>query len=322
MRRFKYKNRFMRIGAVALIAGVCTAAHATSTLYAVGQAFAPGHGHDTGNYLWSIDVTSGEATQIAPITPGISGLGMAPDGTLYGRSGLNLYTVDTTTAATSLVGSVPEGSATSFDIMPDGRAYALPFNADFDTSQLHSVNLSTGEQIPIGSPTALLDAINVAFPDRDMTYGPFVISLGSVENSLYGLDLETNTLLEIDPDSGEAEAKGEFDAARMETVDGYWSGFAGLTGVDTDGDGTNDALYGIANYYFDYFTSTSSARGALGLFDLETSTWSLVGENEGVIFYSLAASPFAPVPEPATMALFGMGGLLLAYRERRRMGLK
>ncbi len=317
--RTKFTTRALRLGATLLVAAFGTAAHATTVLYAVGQAFAPGHGHDTGNYLWSIDIINGEATQIAPIASGISGLGTAPDGTLYGRSGLNLYSVERTTAALNLIGSAPSGSATSLEIMPDGRAFVLPFNADFETNQLHTLDLATGAQVPVGSATSILDAIDLAFPSRDMTYGPFIISLGSVGDYLYGMDLETNTLIEIDPDTGDAEAKGDFGAARMETSDGYWSGFAGLTGADTDGDGFNDALYGIANYYYDFTTQQSSARGAIGLYDLETSTWSLVGENEGVIFYSLASGDAtAPIPEPTTLALLGLGGAFLALRERRR----
>lgn len=301
------------------VASYAATAAATSVLYAVGQAFAPGHGHDTGNFLWSIDLSSGAATQIAPIAAGIAGLATAPDGTLYGRSGLNLYTISTEDAGLSLVGSAASGSATSLEIMPDGRAFTLPFNADFDTAQLHSLDLNTGLQTPVGTETALLDAINLAFPDRDMTYGPFVISLGSVGDRLYGLDLETNTLLDIDPDTGYATANGAFNAAAMETLDGYWSGFAGLTGVDTDDDGINDALYGIANYYYDYALGASSARGAIGLYDLATSTWSLVGENEGVIFYSLAAGQSPPIPEPGSFALLGLGGTMLAWRKRRTL---
>ena len=313
----RIRRTLIHLTAAVAVAAYGAAAGATSVLYAVGQAFAPGHGHDTGNFLWSIDVSTGAATQIAPIATGIAGLATSPDGTLYGRSGLNLYTVSTLDASTALVGSAVAGSATSLEIMPDGRAFTLPFNNNFDTAQLHSLDLLTGLQTPVGSETALLDAINLAFPDRDTTYGPFVISLGSVGDRLYGLDLETNTLLDIDPDSGAAAAHGAFNAAAMETADGYWSGFAGLTGVDTDDDGINDALYGVANYYYDYATATSSARGAIGLFDLTTSTWSLVGENEGVIFYSLAAGETAPIPEPTSLALLGLGGGMLALRRRR-----
>lgn len=317
--RTKYMTRALRLGAALLVIAAGTAAQASTVLYAVGQAFASGHGHDVGNFLWSIDITNGEATQIGPVSTGISGLGMAPDGTLYGRSGLDLYTVDRSNATLDLIGSAPSGSATSLEIMPDGRGFVLPFNADFETNQLHTLDLTTGAQVPVGSATSILDAIDLAFPNRDMTYGPFVISLGNVGDYLYGMDLETNTLIEIDPDTGDAEAKGDFDAARMETADGYWSGFAGLTGADRDGDGINDTLYGIANYYYDYTTSTSSARGAIGVYDLETSAWTLVGENEDVIFYSLASGDAtAPIPEPATMALLGLGGALLAIRERRR----
>jgi hypothetical protein len=292
-------------------------AQATSVLYAVGQAFSPGHGHHTGNYLWSIDLGTGAASQIAPISTGIAGLATAPDGTLYGRSGLDLYTIDTSDASLSLVGSAAAGSSTSLEIMPDGRAFTLPFNDVFDTAQLHALDLATGEQTGIGSPTALLDAIDLAFPGRDMTYGPFSISLGSVGDRLYGLDLETNTLLEIDPDTGDAVVNGAYNAAAMETVDGYWSGFAGLTGVDYDSDGINDALYGVANYYYDAATDTTSAMGAIARFDLADSTWSLVGQNDDIIFYSLAAGS-APVPEPTTMALLGMGGVMLAIRHRKR----
>lgn len=307
-------TRLLAAAALALAAAFPAAA-AQVVLYAVGQAFGAGHNHDTGNFLWSISLNNGHASQIAPISTGIAGLATAPDGTIYGRSGTALYTVDPYTAAIELVGTatVP-GSATSLDILPDGRAYALPFNADFDTAQLFQVDLGTGEQTPIGDPNAITTAIDTAFPERDMTYGPFIISLGSVGEFLYGMDLETNTLIEIDPDTGDALALGDYDAAAMETDEGRWSGLAGLTGVDTNGDGVNDELYGVANYYQTFADNSSSAMGAIIRYDILTSRWDLVGTNPDVIFYSLTAGQV--VPEPATMTLLGLGAGALALRRR------
>ena len=79
------RRRLVHYAAMLAVASYAATAAATSVLYAVGQAFAPATA-TIRQILWSIDLSSGAATQIAPIAAGIAGLATAPDGTLHGAA--------------------------------------------------------------------------------------------------------------------------------------------------------------------------------------------------------------------------------------------
>ncbi|MEO1297550.1 MAG: PEP-CTERM sorting domain-containing protein, partial [Cyanobacteria bacterium J06636_16] len=148
------------------------------------------------------------------------------------------------------------------------------------------------------------------------TANPFVISLGSVDNSLYGIDLDTDSLIQFDPETGDAAVVGEVGTVTADNR-AIFSGFAALTGVDSDADGQFDALFGNVNFVDDDSDPATPAQrlGGIARYDLSDGSWDLVGTNPGVIFFGFGASP-VEVPEPATLGGLLLIGGLLGWRRR------
>lgn len=300
-------------------------AEAQPVIYASGQLLTPGDpgippgepGHDDTreNFIYEIDVLTGVATPISPATTGLpAALAGTASGDLFGFSSGQLLSVDPASGTTAPIGGDNGLSATAFDITAAGDGFILPFDGNFDTQQLHGIDLNTGAATPIGSTTAIGDAIDTANGTPLGTAAPFLISLGSVGSTLYGVDLESDSLISIDSTTGDAAVVGSVGAVGASNGGGY-SGFAALTGVDEDADGDFDALFGAINFFDDDGDASTPAQrlGGLGRFDLGTGEWSLVGTNAGVIFFGFGSSP---IPAPGGMAALLAGGALIARRRR------
>ena len=285
--------------------------------YATGQRLTPAvpdvHDDIRENFLFAVDSTTGIATPVSPETSGLpSALAGTSDQQLLGYqfSG-QLVEIDLDSATQTPIAEPTDLSATSFDILEDGRGFVVPFDESFNTQQLHQIDVTTGSAIPLGSSQAVGDAIDHARGTELGTANPFVISLGSVDNSLYGIDLDTESLIQFDPETGDAAVVGEVGAV---TADDrvLFSGFAALTGIDSDADGQFDALFGNVNFIDDDNDPATPVQrlGGIARYDLSNGSWQLVGTNPGVIFFGFGASP-ADVPEPAALGgLLLIGGLL------------
>ncbi|MEN1678406.1 MAG: PEP-CTERM sorting domain-containing protein [Planctomycetota bacterium] len=298
---------------VAFLPGVATAA----TIFATGQLLIPGDpaippgqpGHDDSreNYVFEISPATGNATPVSPVASGLPpALGATIDETLWGWSGGTLQVVDPVTGVSTPAGPTSPFSATAFDVTTDGVGYGL---TTFD-GQLFEVDLATGIASAVGAPGLVNDALAAA---GETDPSAFIISLGSVGDSLYGIDLSTDTLIEIDPDTGAAAVVGS-----VGSVDGVgagiFGGYAGLTGVDEDADGEYESLFGVVNFINPGGPIGSVRLGGIARFDLSDGSWDLVGLNDNVIFFGLASPP---VPEPCTLALLALGGLPAARLRRR-----
>lgn len=307
---------------VSLIASPLSAA----TIYASGQLLVPGDpnvpvgqpGHDDTrqNFVYAIETSTGVATPVSPATTGLpSALAGFGPSTLLGFSGGQLSQVDPTTGVRTPIGASNRLNSTGFDVTGDGRGFILPFDAQSETQQLHAIDLTTGAASPIGSnASAVGDAIDLALGRPLGTAEPFVISLGSVGETVYGIDLDTNSLVAIDAVLGSASVVGAVGAVGS-VGGGAYSGFASLTGVDEDGDGAFDALFGGINFFDDDANASTAVLrlGGIARFDLGDGTWSLVGSNPGVIFFGFASNP---IPEPTTGLLVGLGLMGLAVKRR------
>lgn len=300
----------------ALVAVMCPASADAATLFASGQLLIPGDpaippgqpGHDDSreNYIFEIDSATGDATPVSPVTTGLPGaLGATAGGTLWGWANSGLQVVDPSTGTTSPAGPTTDFFATGFDVTADGVGYGITLGDD----QLFSVDLANGDADAVGSPgtvNAALIAAGAVDPDA------FIISMGSVGDSLYGIDLDTNSLIEIEPATGAASVVGG-----LGSVDGVgagiFSGYAGLTGVDENADGEYESLFGVVNFINPGGPVGTVRLGGIARFDLTDGSWDLVGLNENVIFFGLAS---APVPEPTTAAL-GLASLVLVTLQRR-----
>jgi hypothetical protein len=272
----------------------------------------PGHDDTRENFVYAIDTVTGEATAVSPVTTGLpSAMAGTIDQRLLGFKSGQLSELDPKTAGLTPIGADNGLSATGFEVLPGGQGFLTPFNDDFDTQQLFALDIATGAASPIGSSaTAIGDAIDTAAGNPLGTARPFIISLGAVGETLYGVDLDTNSLVSLDPETGSAGVVGDVGAVGSVTNgDATYSGFAALTGVDEDADGAFDALFGAVNFVND---GTDTLRlGGVARFDLADGTWQLVGTNPGVIFFGFGSTP---VPEPASVLLLAAGGFALARR--------
>ena len=314
---------------VAISLGValgCSTGHA-ATIFASGQRLTeavPGvHDDIRENFVYSIDTETGVATVVSPETTGLpSAMGMTSDGTLWGFKSGSLGTVDLGTGGfTTLASDGPNGTA--FEIAADGTPYSAPFNADFDTQQLFRFDGGTQTWLPLGSETGVGDAIDTARGSGAGTAAPFIISLGIVGDKGYGIDLETDTLVEFILADGSVGIVGDVGAVTAGSRSAY-SGFSALAGADTDADGELDSLFGAVNFWdHDDNPDTPTVRlGGLARFDLATGAWELVGTNEGVIYFGMGSAPAATasVPAPASvwLILASLGTLAAVRRKGAR----
>ena len=290
--------------------------------YATGQRLTPAvpgvHDDIRENFLFAVDSTTGIATPVSPETHGLpSALAGTSNQQLLGYqfSG-QLVEIDRDSATQTPIAEPTDLAATGFDILEDGRGFIVPFDESFNTQQLHQIDIKTGAAIPLGSSKAIGDAIDHARGTQLGTANPFVISLGSVNNSLYGIDLDTESLIQFDPETGDATVIGEVGAVTADDR-AVFSGFAALTGVDSDADGRFDALFGNVNFVDDDNDPATPAQhlGGIARYDLNNGSWDLVGTNPGVIFFGFGSSP-ADVPEPTTLGGLLLIGGLLGWRRR------
>ena len=289
---------------------VSTPLLAQPVIYASGQVLIegePGHDDTRENYVYEINVLTGEAVAVSPVTSGLpAAFGGTGDGRLLGFASGQLQEVDPSTASQTPIGSNNGLSSTGFDITADGRGFITPFDGSFNTQQLFELDLTDGTAVGLGSATAIGDAIDTARGTALGTATPFVISLGSVGDSVYGVDLDTDSLVEIDSLTGAASVVGAVGAVGDANGGGY-SGFSALTGVDEDLDGSFDALFGSVNF------QDGERLGGIARFDLDTGEWSLVGTNAGVIFFGFGSSP---VPAPGGIGVFAFASVFVGRRRR------
>lgn len=320
-----YKSSLQAIGCTFATIGTLLAVPAQAAIfYATGQRLTqavPGvHDDIRENFVFTIDANTGIAT---PVSTETSGLPAALAGTAdqrllgYSFSG-QLVELEPGTATQTPISEPTGVAATSFDILEDGRGFVVPFNDSFETQQLHRIDVQTGAATPLGSSQAVGDVIDQARGTELGTASPFIISLGSVGSRLYGIDLDTDSLIQFDPDTGDASIVGEVGAVTGGERSAF-SGFAALTGVDTNEHGEFDALFGNVNFVDDGDPETPSERlGGIARYDLNQGSWELVGTNPGTIFFGFGVSP-APTSVPEPGVLLGVlicGGVASRLRQR------
>ena len=279
---------------------------------------APGHDDTRENFIYEIDTSTGLATPVSPVTTGLPGaLAGTSDQRLLGFSSGQLSQLDLFTANQTPIGANNGLNSTSFEVLPDDRGFLAPFNAAFETQQLFSIDITSGTAVPISASTSEIgDAIDAATGNQPGTSEPFIISLGTVGDVLYGIDLDTDTLVALDSNTGTASIVGAVGAVASVGGGGF-SGFAALTGVDQNADGVFNALFGAVNFFDDPATGFERL-GGVARFDLTDGTWSLVGTNPGVIFFGFGSSPSpTSVPEPNVLAIMCLGLIGLGVARRK-----
>jgi len=307
----------LRRAAMALAVAIALAPFAATaaTIIATGQNNGD-PSHSSGLFYYAIDTNTGHATPLAPITGGSSaGLAGAPDGRLLGFRSNRVVEIDPVAGTTSQVGNIVTGfSTTSLDVTRDGAIYGTPVSGDL---RLHRIDPAAGTATPIGPANAIGNALDAFYGRPAGASEPFIIGLGSITrnvnigtsanpnftlvDTLYGVNLDdTAQLVAISPSSGFASVVGAMASVENGLPPGDYSGFAAMTGVDTDGDGLRDTLFGNVNFN-DADPSLPNGRlGGVVRYDLATATWTMVGKNPGLIFFGMGS---VAVPEPSSIAI-------------------
>ena len=254
-----------------------------------GDIFASAAPSPGANGLYRIDPQTGVATLLATM-PLLGGLAASPDGRLLGWQNGQLVEINPVTGVLSAVGFPAGVNATGFDVLSDGRAFIVG-GAQTSSAQLYQVNLTDGSITPVGDAGALNASIDAALGLAPGTSRASIFSLGSVGNDLYGINGESGrtNLVRIDTTTAQATVLGPANAL-PNANGGGWGGFASLTGVDLDNDGTHDALFGGVN-----FAPGGSRAGAVARYNLVTGSWTPVGSgNAPLIYFGMASVPGTP----------------------------
>jgi len=280
--------------------------------------------HTSGNYYYSIDTATGVATAISPLLPGSSPAGLSAIGNqLVGFKNGQHGAVDPVAGTFAPAGASNGFSITGYEVF-NGFGYGVPTSGS--DRRLQQIDLLSSTATPLGEGNPIGAVMDSFYGEAPGTNNPFIISMGSVGDTLYGIHIggSKNNLLSLDPSNGSATVIGGVNAVGTSgnPGEGRFSGFSALTGVDEDSDGMYDTLYGNVNFFDpDAGGPESSQRlGGVARYDLSNGTWEMVGTNPGLIFFGFGSSPASrsTVPEPpAGFAILLLTGAAMEFFRRR-----
>lgn len=179
---------------------------------------------DSSGRLATVDVATGGVNVIGTMGEVMTDIAFSPTGDLYGVSFTGLYSINSSTAATTLIGNLGIGGANALVFSSSGTLYA----ASNSSNSLYSVNTATGAATSLG---------NIGYASGgDLAFHNGSFYLASSNNQLVKIDLSN---------LANTTAVGSF----------------GVSGVYGLASGDNNVLYGVAGtsvYSVDTLTGLAS----------------------------------------------------------------
>ena len=241
----------------------------------------------------------------------------------HGGSSSTLRVLDRATGAGSLIGPYVPGVMAMNGLAYDAT-HEILYGISPHTDQLYTIDPVTAQVAPVGQPGDL------GFGNANgLAYDP-------TAGVLYGTDNPTNSLFTIDPDTGLGSPVGTIGGG-FSNVEGL--GFDPRTGTLcglADGTGGSEVFYygqivlidvttGVATALGDPLPSQRIWRGLT--FDPQTEgliacggsglCWIDLDDGAATYIGGTYVQGLAVIPEPATLALLAVGGLLLMRRRRK-----
>ncbi len=205
--------------------------------------------NDVNGNIGTVDVGTGLATLIGNSGVDLSDIAFDPSGNLYGVSFWDLYRINQTTGAATLVGPLGVGSMNALVFASDGTLYA----AAYASTGLYSVNVATGAATLLG-----IDGYNSG---GDLAFQDDNLYLTSQSDQLVRIDLDNLALSYGVGSLGFGNAFG-LASADNNTLYGL-SGNAVFSINTTTGAGTLATVYGgPLTYAWGATFKTESGRAA------------------------------------------------------------